>query len=183
MKSPAGTLSPQARVLGAGIYLAPGGRARHERSRLGRLRPLGLAVARDLKDMEQMETTMTRLLRAAITALMLVALAGAAVAWPDKEDAARDARVAAIRVEAEQGDATAQVEVGLMYYIGDHVPQDYAETVKWYQLAADQGFYPAQLSLARMYEDGRGVPQDIVRAHIVGQPMRRTRRQDTLCGH
>jgi TPR repeat protein len=116
--------------------------------------------------MEQMETTMTRLLRAAMAALMLVALAGAAVAWPDKEDAARDARVAAIRVEAEQGDATAQVEVGLMYYIGDHVPQDYAETVKWYQLAADQGLYPAQLSLARMYEDGRGVPQDIVRAHM-----------------
>jgi TPR repeat protein len=103
-----------------------------------------------------METTMTRLLRAAMAALVLVALAGAAVAEPFEE----------YRARAEQGDAAAQFNLGLRYFVGEDVPEDYAETVKWYQLSADQGYYPAQLGLARMYENGRGVPQDMVRAHM-----------------
>ncbi|MCH8098520.1 MAG: sel1 repeat family protein [Proteobacteria bacterium] len=38
---------------------------------------------------------------------------------------------------AEQGDAEAQFNLGLMYYKGRGVPQDYAEAVKWYRLAAE----------------------------------------------
>ena len=41
---------------------------------------------------------------------------------------------------AEQGDAIIQNNLGLMYYAGEGVLQDYAESVKWYRLAADQGF-------------------------------------------
>ena len=62
--------------------------------------------------------------------------------------------------KAEQGDATAQVNLGLMYEYGLGVAQDYYEAVKWYRLAAEQGEAIAQYNLGYMYEYGRGVPQD-----------------------
>ena len=40
---------------------------------------------------------------------------------------------------AEQGDATAQFDLGFMYENGKGVPQDYAEATKWYRKAAAQG--------------------------------------------
>ena len=61
---------------------------------------------------------------------------------------------------AEGGDKVVQLNLGLIYYHGRGVPQDYKEGVKWYQMAAEQGDAMAQLNLGRMYDDGRGVPQD-----------------------
>ena len=43
------------------------------------------------------------------------------------------------RLAAEQGNANAQYNLGLMYDNGEGVPQDYKEAVKWYRLAAEQG--------------------------------------------
>ena len=43
------------------------------------------------------------------------------------------------RLAAEQGDARAQCNLGLMYEHGDGVPQDHAEAARLYRLAADQG--------------------------------------------
>ncbi len=40
------------------------------------------------------------------------------------------------------------------------MPQDYAETVKWYRKAAAQGQADAQNNLGFMYGNGQGVPQD-----------------------
>ncbi len=40
---------------------------------------------------------------------------------------------------AELGDAVAQYSLGLMYYHGRGVPQDYAEAAKWYRKAAERG--------------------------------------------
>ena len=48
------------------------------------------------------------------------------------------------RLAAEQGDATAQYNLGLMYDEGEGVPQDDAEAVRWYRLAAEQGDASAQ---------------------------------------
>jgi len=39
---------------------------------------------------------------------------------------------------ANQGNAEAQLELGLMYADGQGVPRDYKEAVKWFRLAADQ---------------------------------------------
>ena len=61
---------------------------------------------------------------------------------------------------AEQGNAVAQFNLGLMYRIGDGVPQDDKTAVKWYTLAAEQGDADAQYNLASMYRTGQGVPQD-----------------------
>ena len=65
---------------------------------------------------------------------------------------------------ANQGDATAQYNLGLMYANGQGVTQSYTEAVKWYRLAADQGFAQAQFNLGNMYANGRGVAKDYVEA-------------------
>ena len=56
---------------------------------------------------------------------------------------------------AEQGNATAQSNLGVMYYNGKGVIQDYAEAFKWYRLAAEQGYATAQSNLGVMYERQR----------------------------
>jgi TPR repeat protein len=61
---------------------------------------------------------------------------------------------------AEQGQAKAQSNLGLMYNIGQGVLQDYKKAVKWYILSAEQGQATAQSNLGILYENGQGVLQD-----------------------
>ena len=70
------------------------------------------------------------------------------------------------RLAADQGNASAQFNLGVMYDTGAGVPQDYAEAGRWYRLAADQGNAGAQNNLGVMYRNGLGVPQDFVEAHM-----------------
>ena len=64
------------------------------------------------------------------------------------------------RKAAEQGDAIAQFNLGLLYYYGDGVPQDYVKAASWYRKAAEQGYAGAQAGLAALYYKGEGVSQD-----------------------
>lgn len=64
------------------------------------------------------------------------------------------------RPMAEQGNAAAQFNLGLMYEKGDGVPADYQEAARWYHKSAVQGYADAQLNLGTMYDEGRGVPED-----------------------
>ena len=61
---------------------------------------------------------------------------------------------------AEQGDASTQFNLGLMYNKGQGVKQDDVEAVKWYRQAAEQGYAKAQYNLGVMYYQGEGVRQD-----------------------
>ena len=72
------------------------------------------------------------------------------------------------RLAAEQGDAGAQSNLGLMYAEGQGVPKDYKTAVKWYRLAAEQGYVTAQVNLGVMYGMGTGIIQDWVYAHMWG---------------
>ena len=63
---------------------------------------------------------------------------------------------------AEQGDASAQFNLGVIYSNGLGVPQD---SVKWFRLAAEQGLTDAQFRLGTMYTLGWGVPTNKVRAY------------------
>ena len=65
---------------------------------------------------------------------------------------------------AEQGDASAQASLGLLYALGHGVPRDFDEAIKWFRLSADQGHPIGQNNLAVMYQNGYGVPQDYVAA-------------------
>ena len=70
-----------------------------------------------------------------------------------------------LKVAAEQGDATAQVDLGLMYNTGKGVPKDVVEAVRWLRMAAEQGHAKAQFYLGLMYAQGKGVPKDDVQAY------------------
>ena len=61
---------------------------------------------------------------------------------------------------ADQGDADAQYNLGLMYANGQGVIQDYKEAVRLYGQAAAQGNASAQSNLGLMYNNGEGVIQD-----------------------
>jgi len=72
---------------------------------------------------------------------------------------------------AEQGDAQAQFNLGLLYNKGQGVPQDYAEAAKWYLKAAEakqrgvlRAIAQAQCNLGILYYNGQGVPQDYAEA-------------------
>ena len=67
---------------------------------------------------------------------------------------------------AEQGSVGAQFNLGVMYYNGKGVPQNYKTAVKWFSLAAEQGVAYAQYNLGVMYYKGEGVSQDYVYAHM-----------------
>jgi TPR repeat protein len=69
-----------------------------------------------------------------------------------------------LRPLAQQGDARAQFDLGSMYDLGNGVPQDFKEAMKWYRLAAAQGDSQAQTNLGLMYVQGNGVPQDFAQA-------------------
>lgn len=60
---------------------------------------------------------------------------------------------------AEQGNAKAQFNLGLMYSKGEGVKQSKTNAVKWYKKSAEQGFAAAQYSLAIMYYRGEGIKQ------------------------
>ncbi len=83
---------------------------------------------------------------------VLVALAVGARAQTPELDA--------LRARAEQGDADAQFNLGVMSADGRGVPQDDAEAVRWLRLAAEQGDADAQVNLGVMSAEGRGVPQN-----------------------
>ena len=61
---------------------------------------------------------------------------------------------------AEQGDAAAQYNLGLMHETGQGVPQDDKAAAQWFRRAAEQGHASAQFNLGNMYRKGQGVSQD-----------------------
>jgi hypothetical protein len=68
------------------------------------------------------------------------------------------------RISANQGDASAQYNLGLMYANGQGVSQDDTEAAQWFRRAAEQDLVQAQLNLSLMYMRGDGVPQDYTKA-------------------
>ncbi len=104
--------------------------------------------------------------RILILALLLCLAAGARAEAGFKEGVAaykRGAYAAAFKEFqplAEQGNADAQFNLGVMYRTGRGVAQDDKEAAGWYRKSAEQGFARAQFSLGLMYYGGQGVPQD-----------------------
>lgn len=74
------------------------------------------------------------------------------------------ANVSELQQLAEQGDAKAQVSLGLEYRRGRDVSQDYGLARTWFLKAAEQGSAEGQNNLGLMYDHGRGVEKDFVQA-------------------
>ncbi|HEY6072038.1 MAG TPA: tetratricopeptide repeat protein [Anaerolineales bacterium] len=67
---------------------------------------------------------------------------------------------------AERGDAGAQFSLGNMHMMGQGVPKDNAEALKWYRKAADQDHTGAQLNLGFIYLMDQVIPRDYVLAYM-----------------
>jgi hypothetical protein len=74
------------------------------------------------------------------------------------------AQLSDLQKKAEAGDRAAQLQVGQAYDFGNAGQRNYAEAVRWYQLAADQGDATAQNNLGSLYEHGLGAPTNYVKA-------------------
>lgn len=61
---------------------------------------------------------------------------------------------------AKAGNADAEHLLGLMYYMGRGVPQDYKQALEWHRKAAQQGKADAQYVVGAMYYTGNAVIQD-----------------------
>jgi TPR repeat protein len=65
-----------------------------------------------------------------------------------------------IRPLAQAGNADAEHLMGLMYYMGRGVPQDYKTALEWHRKAALKGKADAQYVVGAMYYTGNAVIQD-----------------------
>jgi TPR repeat protein len=65
---------------------------------------------------------------------------------------------------AARGEADAQFNLGIIYYKGQGVPQNFAEAFGAFKLASEQGKTQAQYYLGVMYEQGQGTQQDYAEA-------------------
>jgi TPR repeat protein len=72
--------------------------------------------------------------------------------------------LAALESAAEQGNAEAQSDLGLLYDHGQGLPQNYAKATYWYRKAAGQGYAEAQYNLGLLYALGLSVPKDYAKA-------------------
>ena len=67
---------------------------------------------------------------------------------------------------AAKGDnLEAQNALGVAYFKGFGVEQDYEVAVNWFNRAAERGFSESQINLAAMHENGRGTKKNRVEAY------------------
>jgi TPR repeat protein len=94
-----------------------------------------------------------KLIASLLTGLMLTVSGGITIADPLEDGVAAYERgdfATALRLFqslAEQGDASAQSNLGVLYEKGQGTARDYREALKWYRQAAQQGYADAQFNL------------------------------------
>jgi uncharacterized protein len=81
----------------------------------------------------------------------------------DNGDYATELRL--LRELADQGDADAQYNLGVMHFVGQGMAKDDVEAAKLFREAAEQRNADAQNDLGAMYGEGQGVPRDLIRAY------------------
>ena len=84
-----------------------------------------------------------------------------AVATSQNNRAEEEATAKEVRKSAEEGNASAQYRLGLLYDGGVGVPQDYRQAKEWFEKAAKQGHVGAQADLGTLYLQGAGAPQSV----------------------
>ena len=82
--------------------------------------------------------------------------------WRDKEEYQK--AFTYFQSAAENGDAEAQNELGVMYSRGQGTEKDDAKAVELYQKSAEQGYAIAQSNMGFRYKNGNGVQKDSQKA-------------------
>jgi hypothetical protein len=67
---------------------------------------------------------------------------------------------------AKIGHPEAERVLGVVYYFGQGVPQDYARSLYWFEKAANQGCFGAFAAVASLYRDGKGTSVDLGKAYM-----------------
>jgi len=70
------------------------------------------------------------------------------------------------RALADEGNALAQYNVGLLHYLGHGTARSYAQALIWFHAAARQGLAASYLRLGGMFERGEGVPRDFEQSYL-----------------
>ncbi|WP_127560467.1 tetratricopeptide repeat protein [Nioella ostreopsis] len=78
----------------------------------------------------------------------------------DGVDVMMIAEIAGLTARAEAGEASAQLDLGMIYWDGEGVEQDYVRAVQLFRQAAEQGNAIAQSNLAYAYYNAEGVEND-----------------------
>ena len=116
----------------------------------------------------------------ALSTPVLVAVAAGLLAWSNplaRADSLHDGNAAfdagryadareAWSAAAAAGNAEAEFDLGLLYDVGNGVPESATTAFHWYERAAEAGFGPAALDVGVMYDSGRGVALDRTKAAI-----------------
>lgn len=95
------------------------------------------------------------------------ALAGAledGVAAYGKGDFATAAKL--WKQSADDGNAAAQNNLGILYDLGKGVTRSDAKALEWFHKSAEQGYARAQFNLGRKYDNGEGTERDPVTAYM-----------------
>lgn len=93
-------------------------------------------------------------------------LGGAKPAWDAYMIGDYRRAVAAFQRLAKIGHPEAQRLMGVVYYLGQGVPQDFARSLYWFEKAANQGCFGAYGATATLYRDGKGTPVDLGKAYM-----------------
>ena len=114
---------------------------------------------------------MNRFLLAALAALMLCSADTRAVSLEDGVAAYQRGEyttaLGVFRVLAEEGNASAQFNLGQMYRQGQGVPMDAVEAARRYRQAAAQGDAQSQYNMGVMYFNAaEGIPRNLVFSHM-----------------
>tara|TARA_A100001037_G_scaffold300782_1_gene328974 strand:+ start:904 stop:1488 length:585 start_codon:yes stop_codon:yes gene_type:complete len=64
-------------------------------------------------------------------------------------------------IAAQEGLSLAQYNLGILYFTGQGVEQNYEEAFKWTKEAAEQGHLNAQFNLGSLYLDGQGIQTNV----------------------
>jgi TPR repeat protein len=96
-------------------------------------------------------------MRILFAALVLLVTASLAHGQETKTSACELQQLA---INAALGDATAQHDLGVEFFLGQRVPQDYSKAATMWRLASDAGIVKATHNLGYLTYYGKGVRQD-----------------------
>ena len=78
----------------------------------------------------------------------------------DGQELTENQQVGQICEAAKQGSASAQTDLGVMYFNGDGLPKDDVEAAKWFRKASERGYPAGQVMLRVMCSNSEEVPKD-----------------------
>jgi TPR repeat protein len=76
---------------------------------------------------------------------------------------------AVFQAGANHGDIVSMRTLGILYYNGEGIAQNYAKANEWFEKAADKGDASSMSSLGSLYANGQGVAQDYTKARELFQ--------------